>query len=158
MDICEHRSRSPATGNNDITDHIQQALIWDGYGADNKAKVQFSGPHPGLSNDTWHTWALSWGTNGYIFLLDDIPIWYEDGPVSRRTQYIILSSEVATFFAGPPPAGGYGSYDTSTTDMQVDYVHVYQNPAIIPPKFTRITRSAPDVTELTFSLSPDRQP
>ena len=46
-------------------------------------------------------------------------------PISRRSQYIILSSEVGQFFAGTIPAAGYGSRVTTTTNMQVDWVRVW---------------------------------
>ena len=49
---------------------------------------------------------------------------------------IILSSEVWHTFAGPIPAGGYGSLAASTTDMQIDYIRVYQNPVAIAPGIT----------------------
>ncbi len=48
-------------------------------------------------------------------------------PVSRRPQYIILSSEVHDrSWAGTVPAEGYGSLETSRTKMVVDYVRFYE--------------------------------
>jgi beta-glucanase (GH16 family) len=138
MDIAEHRTRCvtapaptpPATcaAGNDISDRVQQALIWDGYGADLKAHVKLSDPLPGLGNGGWHTWALRWAPAGLTFYYDGAPTWSMSGPISRRSQYMILSSEVGRFFAGDIPAAGYGSRDTSTTKMQVDYVRVWAVP------------------------------
>jgi beta-glucanase (GH16 family) len=137
MDIAEHRARcvtafppaSPATCNadSDISNRSQRALIWDGYGADSQASVRLSDPVAGLGNDSWHTWALRWTPTDVTFYYDDTAIWSTTGPISRRSQYIILSSEVGRFFAGAIPAAGYGSRQTSTTNMQVDYVRVWAN-------------------------------
>ncbi|HVF77902.1 MAG TPA: glycoside hydrolase family 16 protein [Solirubrobacteraceae bacterium] len=135
MDIAEHRVRcvhAPAptppetcTPDNDISDRIQQALIWDGYGADSKSAVKLSDPLTGLGNGSWHTWALRWTPSDLTFYYDGVPTWSMTGPISRRSQFIVLSSDVGAFFAGAIPAGGYGTRATSTTNMQVDYVRVW---------------------------------
>jgi beta-glucanase (GH16 family) len=137
MDIAEHRARcvtafppaSPATctADNDISNRSQRGLIWDGYGADSQASVRLSSPLAGLGNDSWHTWALRWTPTAVTFYYDDAAIWSTTGPISRRSQFIVLSSEVGGFFAGAIPAAGYGSRQTSTTNMQVDYVRVWAN-------------------------------
>jgi hypothetical protein len=69
MDIAEHRARCvtappptpPETRSpdNDISDRIQEALIWDGYGADSKSSVKLSDPLPGLGNGSSHTWGCA---------------------------------------------------------------------------------------------------
>jgi beta-glucanase (GH16 family) len=135
MDIAEHRTRcvnAPAptppqtcAPDNDISDRIQQALIWDGYGPDSKSAVRLSEPLPGLGNGSWHTWALRWTPTDITYYYDGVATWTSTSPVSQRSQYIILSSDVGAFFAGAIPAGGYGSRETSTTRMQVDYVRVW---------------------------------
>jgi beta-glucanase (GH16 family) len=135
MDIAEHRTRCvaapaptpPATcaPDRDISDRIQQAVVWDGYGMDSKSAVKLSDPLTGLANDTWHTWALRWTPENLTFYYDGTPVWFRASPISRRTQYVILSSEVGGFFAGSPPPDGYGPRETSTTDMQVDYVRIW---------------------------------
>jgi beta-glucanase (GH16 family) len=141
MDIAEHRARcvsaapdptvcdgadaDSAGGDADITNRIQQALVWDGYSVFSKSAVRLSDPLTGLANDSWHTWTLRWSPTGLTFYYDGVPTWTQAGPISQRSQYIILSSEVAQFFAGTIPAGGYGSRATSTTNMQVDYVRVW---------------------------------
>ncbi|MCA1705003.1 MAG: glycoside hydrolase family 16 protein [Actinobacteria bacterium] len=135
MDVAEHRARcvsAPAptppetcAPDSDITNRIQEALIWDGYGADSKSAVKLSDPLAGLGNGSWHTWGLRWTPTDLTFYYDGAPIWVTTGPISRRSQYIVLSSEVRELFAGAIPAGGYGSRETSTTNMQVDYVRVW---------------------------------
>jgi beta-glucanase (GH16 family) len=133
MDIAEHRTRCvtapsptpPATCDGDISNRIQEALIWDGYGADSKSSVKLSDPLPGLGNGSWHTWGLRWTPTDLTFYYDDTPIWSKTDPISRRSQFIVLSSEVGQFFAGSSPPGGYGAFQTHTTSMQVDYVRVW---------------------------------
>jgi beta-glucanase (GH16 family) len=136
MDIAEHRARcvaAPSPGvcaaGSDISDRIQQALIWDGYGADSKAAVNLSRPLVGLGTSGWHTWGLRWTPTELTFYYDDVAIWSATGPISRRSEYIILSSEVGEFFAGALPAAGYGSRAASTTSMQVDYVRAWELPS-----------------------------
>jgi beta-glucanase (GH16 family) len=128
MDIAEHRTRcvSPSPPcNGDISDRIQQALIWDGYGTSSKATVKLSDPLSGLGNGSWHTWGLRWTPTDVTFYYDDTAIWSVTGPISRRSQFLILSSEVGQFFAGTIPRAGYGSLQSTTTMMQVDYVRAW---------------------------------
>jgi beta-glucanase (GH16 family) len=135
MDIAEHRTQcveAPAptppqtcSPTSDISDRIQQALIWDGYGPESKSAVKLSGPLAGLGNGSWHTWALRWTPTDVTFYYDGVPTWSQTEPISRRDEYMILSSDVGEFFAGAIPAGGYGSRATTTTRTQVDYVRVW---------------------------------
>ena len=151
MDIVEHRARCvnappptpPATCSpaGDISDRAQHGLIWDGYGPESKASLKLSDQLLGLGNDSWHTWALRWTPTALTFVYDDVTIWASTGPISRRSQYVILSSEVAAFFAGAIPADGYGSRATSTTNMQVDYVRAWASPT--PPPATTGPGTAP---------------
>jgi beta-glucanase (GH16 family) len=135
MDIAEHRTQcveAPAptppqtcSPTNDISDRIQQALIWDGYGPESKSAVKLSDPLAGLGNGSWHTWSLRWTPTDVTFYYDGVPTWSQTQPISRRDEYMILSSDVGEFFAGAIPAGGYGSRATTTTKTQVDYVRVW---------------------------------
>jgi beta-glucanase (GH16 family) len=147
MDVVEHRARcvdappptppSTCAPDNPIADRAQHALIWDGYGPDRKqavrlgdplAVVRSGDPPAALGDSGWHTWALRWTPTELTFYRDDVATWTTSGPISRRSQYIILSSEVGRFFAGAIPADGYGSPATSTTNMQVDYVRAWTTP------------------------------
>jgi beta-glucanase (GH16 family) len=155
-DIAEHRARcetvpsprspAPCAAGDDISNRTQRALIWDGYGADRKAAVQLSDPLEGFGNDSWHTFAVRWTPTEMTFYYDATAIWSTSGPISRRSQYIILSSEVGTFFAGAIPAGGYGSRETSRTSMQVDYVRVW---AAAPDDFPTTGASSPAPIDTT---------
>jgi endo-1,3-1,4-beta-glycanase ExoK len=133
MDIAEHRTRCGTAArsmracgpSDDVENAIQEGVIWDGYDEHSKSKVQLSDPLPGLDNGSWHTWGLRWTPTGLTFYYDDTAIWSRSAPISRRSQFIVLSSEVGRFFAGPIPRAGYGSIRTTTTTMQVDYVRAW---------------------------------
>ena len=59
--------------------------------------------------------------------MDDKLTWTAPAPVSKRNQYIILSSEVEDdAWAGKIPAGGYGSRETSQTRLVAGYVRFYE--------------------------------
>jgi hypothetical protein len=54
-------------------------------------------------------------------------MWTVTDAVSARDEYMILSSEVRqNGWAGTIPAAGYGSLASTVTNMQVDYVRVYE--------------------------------
>jgi beta-glucanase (GH16 family) len=135
MDVAEYRVRcvhAPALAPprtcapaGDISNRVQEAPIWDGYGADSKSAVKLSDPLAGLGNGSWHTWALRWAPTRMTFYYDGAAIWSRTSPISRRSEFIVLSSEVDEAFAGAIPRAGYGSRATSTTNMQVDYVRVW---------------------------------
>jgi hypothetical protein len=141
MDVVEHRARcvsaplpapaSTCAADVDITDRVQQGLIWNGYDEQRAASIRLSEPLPGLRAGGWHTWGLRWTPTELTFYYDDIAIWSQSGPISRVAEYIILSSEVRQLFAGLIPLAGYGTRETSTTKMQVDYVRVWALPAVV---------------------------
>ena len=110
----------------DLRSRYVSAVHWDGYATDHQQVAKTHGPLAGLANDTWHTYGLKWSPSGYEYYFDDTLLWTVTQAVSRRTQYMILSSEVRDGnWAGNVPAGGYGSFASSVTNMQVDYVRVY---------------------------------
>jgi beta-glucanase (GH16 family) len=124
IDIVEHRAIN--RNGVDFRARYNSAVHWDGY---EDAHQQTARPHTGLaglSNDTWHTYGLKWSESGYEFYFDDQLIWTVTEPVSKRPEYMILSSEIRNNnWAGNIPAGGYASLATSVTNVQVDYVRAY---------------------------------
>lgn len=124
IDIVEHRAVSPS--GIDLRNRYVSAVHWDGYAADHKQVAKTHGPLVGLANDTWHTYGLKWTPSGYDFYFDDTILWTVADAVSDRSEYMVLSSEVRDGnWAGNVPAGGYGSFASSVTNVQVDYVRVY---------------------------------
>jgi beta-glucanase (GH16 family) len=125
-DIVEHRAVN--SNDNDIRNRYVSAVHWDGYGADHKQVANTYSGLTGMGNDSWHTFGLLWSPAGYSFYYDDTLLWTVTDAISARPEYMILSSEVRNAnWAGHIPAEGYGSLATSVTNMQVDYVHVYQS-------------------------------
>lgn len=124
IDIVEQRAVNPS--GTDLRSRYVSAVHWDGYADDHQQVAKTHGPLAGLANDTWHKYGLKWSPSGYEFYFDDTLLWTVTQAVSHRTEYMILSSEVRDGnWAGNVPAGGYGSFASSVTNMQVDYVRVY---------------------------------
>jgi beta-glucanase (GH16 family) len=124
IDIVEHRATN--SGGTDIRSRYVSAVHWDGYGAEHQQVAKTHGPLASLANDTWHTFGLKWSPTGYEFYYDDALLWTVTQAVSRRSEYLILSSEVRdAHWAGNVPTGGYGSLASSVTNLQVDWVRVW---------------------------------
>ena len=107
------------------------ALHWDGYGDQHKGTGSGGTNHPvDIYDDEFHTFALDWSPNEYIFYVDGIEFWrcdggpkYNSGGVNQNPNYIKLSVEGAEW-AGTLPSA-------FTEDaMLVDYVRVYNQPKI----------------------------
>jgi beta-glucanase (GH16 family) len=132
IDVVEHRAAN--RNDLDIRNRYSSATHWDGYDA---AHQQLSKVHqglPGMGNDSWHTYGVKWSESSYEYYFDDMLVWTVTAPISRRSEYLILSSEVETgAWAGTIPVGGYGSLASSITNVQVDYARVYSAVEPSPP-------------------------
>lgn len=121
IDIMEHR----ANGGN--VNDLHSAIHWGGYGSDHDSVSRHTNNVSGLGNGSWHTYAVLWTDTQYQFYFDDKLMWTTSTAVSDALEYIILSSEAQhNSWAGNIPAGGFGTLATTTTNMQVDYVRLYQ--------------------------------
>ncbi len=101
------------------TDHVSHALHWDGYGDEHRMqvrKIPVEGVHEG-----WHTFAVEWSPDGYIFFVNGQETWRTAaGGVCEVPLYIILSDEQGGWSGDPEKA-------TKLPDFTyVDYVRVYQ--------------------------------
>jgi beta-glucanase (GH16 family) len=133
MDIVEHRHSDKT--NSYIGDHGVINLHWDGYGPRHKSTG--SPPVGEKLDDGFHTYATEWTPTRQDFFVDGQKVWGVTNPVSQRSEFLILSSEVEYHgWSGDLPTGGYGARDVSTNRMEVDFVRVYQNPAVtnLPPR------------------------
>lgn len=132
IDVVEHRAAN--RNDLDIRNRYSSATHWDGYDA---AHQQLSKVHqglPGMGNDSWHTYGVRWSESGYEYYFDEMLVWAVATPISKRSEYLIISSEVETgAWAGTIPAGGYGPLASSITNVQVDYVRVYAAVEPSPP-------------------------
>jgi len=105
-------------------DGLQNTLHWDGYGTDHKSAAK-SATIAGLK-DGFHTFAVLWTPNEYVFYTDGIETWRTSTALSHRTQYAILSLEVGTW------AGNIANA-VLPDSMEVDYVRWYAPPVAPPP-------------------------
>ncbi|MBI5386846.1 MAG: glycoside hydrolase family 16 protein [Verrucomicrobia bacterium] len=123
IDVIEHRVCDQK--GRDISGQGQLTLHWDGYGKDHKSKGQMT-QDLGLGSG-FHTYGLEWTEAEYRFYIDDKLTWTAPTPVSKRPEFIILSSEVKNKdWAGNIPEAGYGPRESSQTKMLVDYVRFYE--------------------------------
>jgi beta-glucanase (GH16 family)/regulation of enolase protein 1 (concanavalin A-like superfamily) len=128
IDICEHRSINSAGTN--IDGLVVGNIHWDGYGAAHRS-TGYTSPNLGLGTG-YHIYGMEWTPTQQKFYINGVLRWtlnnnITNSPVSQRSEFIILSSEVDNgSWAGAVPAAGYGTLATSTTKMKVDYVRVYR--------------------------------
>lgn len=130
IDICEHRAVNQNGSN--ISSLVVGNIHARGYGADQRS-TGYTPPNLDLGGG-YHLYGMEWTPTQQKFYINGALRWtFDTGglpPVSNRSEYIWLSSEVESSasvdWAGPVPVGGYGSLDTTTTKMVVDYVRVYQ--------------------------------
>ena len=109
-----------------LTDTIAHNLHWDGYGK-NHQHVGFRATIPGVSKD-WHTIALLWTQDEYVFYVDGKETWRNTGGgVSQVPEYIILSSEVGKWAGDITKA-------KLPDDVKFDYVRVYETVDTPAPK------------------------
>ncbi|EDY20872.1 glycoside hydrolase family 16 [Chthoniobacter flavus Ellin428] len=131
IDIVEHRAvYGLGTGaGNDATNLQGMALHWDGYGEHHQSTGHPGHPAPGAPSlqDNWHTYAVLWTPEKYVFYLDGHEQWTTDKAVSQRPEFLLFTCEVADRgWAGAVPEGGFGSRQKSQTKMEVDWVRVWQ--------------------------------
>lgn len=100
-----------------LDDRVQHALHWDGYGEDHASKGQVSSV-PGVM-DGFHTFALWWKQDEYVFYVDGQEMWRTDaGGVCQVPLYIKLSDEIGEW-------AGDISQAKLPDRFLVDYVRVY---------------------------------
>jgi beta-glucanase (GH16 family) len=133
IDVVEHRAANKKDAN--ISKWYSSAVHWDGYGDAHQQVAHVHNKLRRMGNDSWHAYGLKWSPGGYEFYYDDKLVWKTDKSVSRRPEYVILSSEVRNgAWAGSIPAKGYGTREASVTNVQVDYVRIYEAvPSANPP-------------------------
>lgn len=98
-------------------DRVQHAMHWDGYGKYHSSSVCHV-DLPGVS-DGWHTFALYWSPEEYVFYVDGVESWRtRDGGVCQTPVYVILSDEIRAW-------NGDISEQKLPRYFYIDYVRVY---------------------------------
>jgi hypothetical protein len=98
-------------------ERVQHALHWDGYGEEHQSEGKVASV-PGVM-EGWHTFALWWKADEYIFYVDGQETWRTNaGGVCQVPLYIKLSDEIGTW-------GGDIAEAQLPDRFLVDYVRVY---------------------------------
>ena len=111
------------------TSKMGHALLWDGYGKNAKSSPYITDLSQNLY-DGYHTFALKWTPEYYVFYIDGKPTWAtKDGDVSRVKEFLRLTVEIDAGDKWGPHGQKIGAFDDSkpADDFMVDYVKVYQN-------------------------------
>lgn len=105
------------------------ALLWNGYDAAKGAKVD------GYINDTdknlydgFHTFALKWTPEYYVFYVDGVPNWASNGGgVARVKEFLRFTVEIDNGDAWGPHGQKIGQFRDNNSVFLVDSIRVYQN-------------------------------
>lgn len=106
------------------------ALLWDGYGS--KGNVDdYIGKLEQDLYDGYHTYALKWTPEYYVFYVDGKATWATDGgDVSRVPEFLRLTVEIDAGDGRGPHGQQIGQFSHNNADNQdflIDYVKVWQN-------------------------------
>lgn len=126
IDVIEHRFEN--RDRFDLSNMTFMNLNWDGFGQYWQREGRLTAlPGNAPVQNAWHTYAVLWNETGNYFYVDGVPLWKTSAAISHRSEFLVFSCEVQNnSWAGWIPAGGYGTRETSTTGMQVDFVRVWQ--------------------------------
>ena len=105
------------------------ALLWDGYSKDGKVSDYIGELEQDLY-DGYHTFALKWTPEYYVFYIDGTATWAtSDGDVSRVKEFLRLTVEIDAGNGWGPHGQKIGNFEHSAAadDFMIDYVKVWQN-------------------------------
>ncbi len=132
-----------------LTDRIQHALHWDGYGEYHQT-VYKTVRGMGMNDGGWHIFSLDWSPTQYVFYVDGVATWRTNaGGVSQVPQYIKLTEEIGNFGIGED-AWGVGPISNAVLPDYyfVEYVRVYDPCIIAQPR----SASASVGTQVRFTV------
>lgn len=103
------------------------ALLWNGYGGYAKVEGSLYDTKTDLY-DGFHTFALKWTPNYYVFYVDGNPIWATmGGGVSRVREFLRLTVEMDNGDGYGPHGERIGKFKDNNSVFLVDSVKVWQN-------------------------------
>jgi beta-glucanase (GH16 family) len=108
-------------------DRVNHALHWDGYAASHQiASHDVEGR--GLNDGDWHTFALEWYPDEYVFYIDGVESWRTAaGGVCQVPVYFKLTDEIGHYGTGPTSWGVGPIEDAVLPDYyRVDYVRAWR--------------------------------
>lgn len=109
------------------------ALLWNGYGKFAKVDDVINDLEQDLY-DGYHTFALKWTPEYYVFYIDGQPTWASmGGGVSKVQEFLRLTVEIDAGDGWGPHGMKIGQFDhESDSVFYVDYVKVWQNEGYTP--------------------------
>ncbi len=104
------------------------ALLWNGYGEFGKSDTIINTLEQDLY-DGYHTYALKWTPEYYVFYIDGEPTWATmGGGVSQVKEFLRLTVEIDAGDGWGPHGQKIGQFDhASDSEFLIDYVKVWQN-------------------------------
>lgn len=114
---------------NSKTSKMGHCLLWDGYGKHADSSPYVTDLEQNLY-DGFHTYALKWTPEYYVFYIDCEPTWAtSDGDVSRVKEFLRLTVEIDAGDGWGPHGQKIGQFDDTKAadDFEVEYIKVYQN-------------------------------
>jgi beta-glucanase (GH16 family) len=125
LDFVEHRAMNNEGAN--FSGKANFTLHWDGYGKEHQV-ASMETAELGLGSG-FHVYGFEWTETAYRWFIDGKLLWEVTAPISKRPQFLVLSSEVMSeAWSQKIPPGGYGDRATSNVNMLVDYVRYYVKP------------------------------
>lgn len=106
------------------------ALLWDGYGKNGKVDGYIGNLEQDLY-DGYHTYALKWTPEYYVFYIDGKATWATNsGGVSKVREFLRLTVEIDAGDGWGPHGQKIGKFSHNNEDngdFMIDYVKVWQN-------------------------------
>ncbi|MGN0538910.1 MAG: family 16 glycosylhydrolase [Candidatus Fimenecus sp.] len=105
------------------------ALLWNGYGKYGKVDDHILNLEQNLYDGEFHTFALKWTPEYYVFYIDGEPTWATmGGGVSKVKEFLRLTVEIDAGDGWGPHGQKIGQFDhSSDSEFVIDYVKVWQN-------------------------------
>lgn len=115
---------------NSKSSRMGHALLWDGYGKDGKV-ADYIGDLEQDLYDGYHTFALKWTPEYYVYYIDGKATWATDeGGVSKVKEFLRLTVEIDAGDGWGPHGQKIGKFshnNEDNDDFLIDYVKVWQN-------------------------------
>ncbi len=115
---------------NSKSSRMGHALLWDGYGKDGRV-ADYIGDLEQDLYDGYHTFALKWTPDYYVYYIDGKATWATDeGGVSKVKEFLRLTVEIDagdTYGPHGQKIGKFSHDNADNDDFMVDYVKVWQN-------------------------------
>lgn len=106
------------------------AIHYDGYGQHHRSKGMIVDAAHDLYDGEYHTYALLWTPESYVFFLDGVATWATNyGGVSRVPEFLRLTVEIRDTTYGPygQKIGTFSNDYGAGNDFRIKSVRVYQN-------------------------------